>query len=160
MSHCTACCSQKHAVGWMSQTVYWVTRLDFGNDSKLNGSFCGLACLKGYSRFAITLLKIKVLYWHQWFHEKHLTSIEPYIPFVFLVFFLHSIKFFIKCKSVLHTKKMALLRTDHWKVLWGTQNSSSMALLWKPPFGVKLKLKCIISVVLCSTSIFFSWSSS
>jgi len=23
------------------------------------------------------LLKIKVLYWHVWFHEEHLTSIEP-----------------------------------------------------------------------------------
>ncbi len=30
---------------------------------------------------------------------------------------------------------MVLLRTVHWKVLWGTKTGSSMALLWKPPFG-------------------------
>ncbi len=62
---------------------------------------------------SITLLKIKVLYWHRWFHEE-LWKCSKSIKMIFTL------------------RKKVLLRI-HWKVLWGTRNGSSVALQQKPP---------------------------
>ncbi len=50
-------------------------------------------------------------------------------------------------------RKMVLLRTVHWKVLWGTKIGSSMASLWKPPFGTFIfKSEWSLSVLILSKS--------
>ncbi len=72
------------------------------------------------SYYPVTLLKIKVLYWHQWFYEEHpwnLSNAEKVLLEFLKMFF-----------------KMVLLGTVHWKVLWGTKYGSFMASLQKPLF--------------------------
>jgi len=63
-----------------------------------------------------TLLKIMVLYWYRRFHNIHGT---------FRVFY----------SGTLREISIFILRTDHWKVLWGTENGSSMTLMLKHPVG-------------------------
>ncbi len=65
-----------------------------------------------------TLLKIKVHYWHWWFHEELLTSMEPF----------HSTKGSLCWKkgsldsNVLCNKIFFFFfRMFHWKILWGTK---------------------------------------
>ncbi len=86
--------------------------------------------------------------WHQWFHKETLPSMEPF----------HSTKDSLQWEkvsldywNVLHTKKkIVLLRTAHWNILWGTKTGCSMASLWKPPFGTfyfLLQFKINVSIL-------------
>ncbi len=65
------------------------------------------------------LLKIKVLYWHLWFHEEPLTSLESFLQ--------------TKCSLSWKNRflKWSLKQMVLWKVLWGTQNGGSMSSLQK-----------------------------
>ncbi len=45
-------------------------------------------------------------------------------------YFFHNGEGFLDFKRRLHLDKMVILRTVHWKALWGIQN-----ILRKPPFG-------------------------
>ncbi len=62
-----------------------------------------------------TFKKIKVLYWHLWFHEEHLTSMQPF----------HCTKASLQWKksdldnlNVLHTKKKTVIFL-HERLLYG-----------------------------------------
>lgn len=59
----------------------------------------------------------------------------------------HFTKGSLEFYSVLYIKKK-----NHWKVLWETRNSSSMALLWNPL--LKVQYKCIVLVHSCQDSFF------
>ncbi len=71
-----------------------------------------------------TPLKIKILYWHLWFHEEPLTSMESFHCTKDYLYWKRFFKW-LKCSST--KKKMVPQRTVHGKVYWGV-------LLWKPYF--------------------------
>ncbi len=48
-------------------------------------------------------------------------------------------------------RNIVLIRTDHWKLLWGTKNGYSVASLWKLPCGTFIS-KCL----LCAKPISFT----
>jgi len=82
-----------------------------------------------------TLLKIKLLCLHIWFHEEPLDSTK--------CSFLECS--FLECSSHYKGAGTLLFRTVDWKVLRGTENGSSMALMNERfPFGIFIFM-CIIT---------------
>ncbi len=65
--------------------------------------------LRAIQNYFLSLLKIKVLYWHWRFHEH-----PRNLPL---------------CKSSFIVEKNDCLKAVHWKLLWGAKNGSSVASL-------------------------------
>ncbi len=75
-------------------------------------------------RTVLTLLKIKVLYWHWWLHEEHPLNMSIAQKVL-------QIKVFLTVRFVFF-----FLLTVYSKVLGGTLNGSSTVSLWKLPFWI------------------------